>query len=164
MGKCAQTQKKTKMDNPTDHRLRLQSRIPAMRAWTSIGFCHYKCTNGIKRHLAVDTLGLPFFTHCTRASVSDDLGLIELLSQNLDYFRAKPMNIPKITILLDHGYHPEKITATLQTLYPQIMTKLRFQLAPKPTKAEKDAPGKTGFVPVATRWGKRTFKCLDGTM
>ncbi|MEH2041236.1 hypothetical protein [Nostoc sp.] len=70
-----------------------------MRAWTSIGFCHYKCTNGIKRHLAVDTLGLPFFTHCTRASVSDDLGLIELLSQNLDYFRAKPMNIPKITIL-----------------------------------------------------------------
>ncbi|WP_228013343.1 ACT domain-containing protein [Nostoc edaphicum] len=105
-----------------------------------------------------------FFTHCTRASVSDDLGLIELLSQNLDYFRAKPMNIPKITILLDHGYHPEKITAALQTLYPQIMTKLRFQLAPKPTKAEKDALGKTGFVPVATRWGKRTFKCLDGTM
>ncbi len=77
--------------------------------------------------------------------MSDDLGLIELLSQNLDYFRAKPMNIPKITILLDHGYHPEKITAALQTLYPQIMTKLRFQLAPKPTKAEKDAPGKTGF-------------------
>ena len=96
--------------------------------------------------------------------MSDDLGLIELLSQNLDYFRAKPMNIPKITILLDHGYHPEKITAALQTLYPQIMTKLRFQLAPKPTKAEKDALRKTGFVPVATRWGKRTFKCLDGTM
>jgi hypothetical protein len=92
--------------------------------------------------------------------VSDDLGLIELLSQNLDYFRAKPMNIPKITILLDHGYHPEKITAALQTLYPQIMTLLRFQLAPKPTKAEKDALGKTGFVPVATRWGKRTFTLL----
>jgi len=58
------------------------------------------------------------------------------------------------------GYHPEKITAALQTLYPQIMTKLRFQLAPKPTKAEKDALGKTGFVPVATRWGKRTFTLL----
>ena len=67
----------------------------------SKGFCHYKCTNGIKRHLAVDTLGLPFFTHCTKASVSDDRGLIELLSQNLNYFRAKPVNIPKITIL--HG-------------------------------------------------------------
>ncbi|MHC5612606.1 MAG: transposase [Nostoc sp.] len=118
----------------------------------SKGFCHYKCTNGIKRHLAVDTLGLPFFTHCTKASVSDDGGLIELLSQNLEYFHAKPVNIPKITILLDHGYHPDKITTALQTLYPRIMTKIRFQLAPKPTKAEKAALGKTGFVPIATRW------------
>lgn len=37
----------------------------------SKGFCFYKSTNGIKRHLAVDTLGFPFFTHCTRASLSD---------------------------------------------------------------------------------------------
>jgi transposase len=118
----------------------------------SKGFCHYKCTNGIKRHLAVDTLGLPFFTHCTKANVSDDQGLIELLSNNLDYLRAKPVNIPKITILLDHGYHPDKLTLELQKLYPQIMTKIRFQLAPKPTKAEKAALGKTGFVPVANRW------------
>lgn len=118
----------------------------------SKGFCHYKCTNGIKRHLAVDTLGLPFFTHCTKASVSDDQGLIELLSHNLNYFRAKPVNIPKITILLDSGYHPDKLTAELQKLYPQIMTKVRFELAPKPTKAEKIAQGQSGFVPVATRW------------
>lgn len=118
----------------------------------SKGFCHYKCTNGIKRHLAVDTLGLPLFTHCTKASVSDDSGLIELLSKNMEYFRAKPANIPKITILLDHGYHLDKITVALQTLYPQIMTKIRFQLASKPTKAEKAALGKTGFFPVATRW------------
>ena len=118
----------------------------------SKGFCHYKCTNGIKRHLAVDTLGLPFFTHCTPASVSDDQGLIELLSHHQDYFRAKPVNIPKITILLDHGYHPDTITTAVQKLYPQILTKIRFELAPKPTKAEKAAQGKTGFVPVATRW------------
>jgi transposase len=118
----------------------------------SKGFCFYKCTNGIKRHLAVDTLGFPFFTHCTKANVSDDMGLIEMLSQKLDYFRAKPVNIPKITILLDNGYHPEMITAALQDLYPQIMTKIRFELSPKPTKAEKAALGKTGFVVVATRW------------
>jgi transposase len=62
------------------------------------------------------------------------------------------VNIPKITILLDHGYHPDKITIALQKLYPQIMTKIRFELAPKPTKAEKAAQGKTGFVVVATRW------------
>ena len=45
-----------------------------------------------------------------------------------------------------------KITAALQLVYPQIMTKIRFQLALKPTKAEKAAQGKTGFVPIATRW------------
>ena len=38
----------------------------------SKGFCFYKTTNGIKRHLAVDTLGFPFFTLCTPANVSDD--------------------------------------------------------------------------------------------
>ena len=32
------------------------------------------------------------------------------------------------------------------------MTKIRFQLAPKPSLAEKVAQGKTGFVPVAARW------------
>lgn len=95
---------------------------------------------------------LPFFTHCTKANVSDDQGLIELLSQNLDYFRAKPVNMPKITILLDHGYHPDQLTLALQALYPQVMTKIRFKLAPKPTKAEKAAQGKIGFVSVATRW------------
>ena len=86
------------------------------------------------------------------SSVTDDQGLIELLSSNLDYFRAKPVNIPKITILLDHGYHPDTISKSLQKLYPPMMTKIRFQLAPKPTKAEKTAQGKTRFVPVATRW------------
>jgi hypothetical protein len=88
----------------------------------SKGFCHYKCTNGIKRHLAVDILGLPFFTHCTPANVSDDQGLIEMVSHNLHYFRAKPVNIPKVTILLDHGYHPDKLTVALKAIYPQVMT------------------------------------------
>ena len=97
------------------------------------------CTNGIKRHLAVDTLGLPFFTHCTPANVSDDQGLIELLSHNLDYFRAKPVNIPKITILLDHGYHPNKVTTELQKHYPQIMTKIRFCSGTKTNQSREDS-------------------------
>lgn len=58
----------------------------------------------------------------------------------------------KITILLDSGYHPDKLTEALQQVYPQMMTKIRFELAPKPSKAEKAAQGKMGFVPVATRW------------
>lgn len=116
------------------------------------GFCFYKSTNGIKRHLAVDTLGLPFFTLCTPANVSDDAGLIEMLKVNIQYFKSKPVNIPKITILLDNGYHLDKLIEALQKVYPQIMTKVRFELSPKPSKAEKAAQGKTGFVPIATRW------------
>jgi hypothetical protein len=118
----------------------------------SKGFCFYKCTNGIKRHLAVDSLGFPFFTHCTKASVSDDAGLIEMLSLNIDYFKTKPVELAKTTILLDHGYHPEKLTQALEALYPEIMTKIQFELSAKPSRAEKEAKGQTGFVPVATRW------------
>jgi hypothetical protein len=98
----------------------------------SKGFCFYKSTNGIKRHLAVDSLGFPFFTHCTRANVSDDAGLIEMLSLNIDYFKSKPVNIPKITILLDHGYHVKHLIEELEKVYPQIMTKLRFELSTSP--------------------------------
>jgi len=118
----------------------------------SKGFCFYKSTNGIKRHLAVDTLGFPFFTHCTPANISDDAGLIEMLSLNIDYFKSKPVNIPKVTILLDHGYHVEHLIEELEKVYPQMMTKVRFELSTKPSKQEKAAQGKTGFVPAVARW------------
>lgn len=94
----------------------------------SKGFCRYKTTNGIKRHLAVDTLGFPFFTHCTPADVSDDVGLIELLTANIEFFRLKPMNIPKITVWLDHGYHPQKLEEALAKVYPQIMMPVQVLL------------------------------------
>lgn len=118
----------------------------------SKGFCFYKATNGIKRHLAVDTLGFPFFTHCTKANVSDDAGLIEMLRQNLNYFQSKPVNIPKITILLDHGYHPDHLRQELEKVYPQIMRKIKFELSRKPSTQEKAAQGKSGFIPALARW------------
>ena len=118
----------------------------------SKGFCHYKSTNGIKRHLAVDSLGFPFFSHCTKANVTDDAGLIEMLSAHIEYFKRKPVNVPKITLLLDHGYHPNKIIAALQALYPAILQKVRFERSAKPSRAEKLAQGKSGFVVVQTRW------------
>jgi transposase len=118
----------------------------------SKGFCSYKATNGIKRHLAVDSLGFPFFTHCTRANVSDDQGLIEMLLKHIDYFEQKPETLPKTTILLDHGYHPEKIRKALEQVYREIMTKIKFEVSAKPSKAEKVAQGQSGFVPVAVRW------------
>ena len=78
--------------------------------------------------------------------------LIEMLSQNIDYFKSKPLQLPKITILLDNGYHPDKLTQALELIYPEIMTKIQLQLSPKPSKAEKEAKGKSGFVPVKARW------------
>ena len=112
----------------------------------------YKAANGIKRHLAVDSLGFPFFTHCTRANRTDDQGLIEMLTKNIDYFREKPADLPKTTILLDHGYHPDKLQKALAAVYPEIMTKIQFEVSPKPSKTEKAITGKSGFVPVAVRW------------
>lgn len=118
----------------------------------SKGFCFYKATNGIKRHLAVDTLGFPFFTHCSPANVSDDTGLIDLLTLNIDYFKAKPVNVPKITILLDHGYHPAHLIDALEQVYPQIMGKVRFERSSKPAKQTQQGQGKSGFVSAKARW------------
>ncbi|MGV0024875.1 IS5 family transposase [Phormidesmis priestleyi] len=118
----------------------------------SKGYCFYKSTNGIKRHLAVDTLGFPFFTHCTPANISDDGGLIEMLTLNIDYFKSKPMNIPKITILLDHGYHAASLIEALEKVYPQVMRKIRFERSTKPSKQQKAEQGKSGFVPAVARW------------
>ena len=111
-----------------------------MPVWSRKGFVFTNLrmeSRGIQQQIAQ---GFLFFVHCTKANVSDDKGLIEMLSDNIDYFKSKLLNIPKITILLDNGYHP------------QIMTKIRFELSPKPSKAEKEKEGKIGFVPVKTRW------------
>ena len=75
-----------------------------------------------------------------------------MVTQNLDYFRSKPMNIPKITILLDHGYHQEHLRQELEKEYPQIMRKIKFERSTKPSTQEKAAAGKSGFVPSVARW------------
>ncbi|MEG4572172.1 hypothetical protein QUA56_05505 [Microcoleus sp. N3A4] len=62
-----------------------------------------------------------------------------MLTQNIDYFKSQPLELPKITILVDRGYHPEKLTSSLEQIYPQIMTKIQFELSAKPSKAQKEA-------------------------
>jgi hypothetical protein len=75
-----------------------------------------------------------------------------MLSINIDYFKSKPVELPKTTILLDNGYHPDKIEKELKQIYPEIMSKIQWELSPKPSKAEKEKSGKSGFVPVKVRW------------
>jgi Transposase DDE domain len=75
-----------------------------------------------------------------------------MFEQNIDYFKSKPVNIPKITVMTDHGYDPKYLTTELEKIYPQIMTKIKFEVAPKLSKQEKAAPGKSGFVVIPMRW------------
>ena len=79
------------------------------------GYCHYKCTNGIKRHLLVDVLGDPYFVKCTAANISDDEGLLEKIKENKEYFLNLPAG-PVITMLLDNGYHKEYLEAEIRRL------------------------------------------------
>lgn len=51
-----------------------------------------------------------------------------------------------------NGYHPEHLITELKKIYPQILTKIKFELSEKPSKQQKEAQGKSGFVPVKARW------------
>ena len=91
------------------------------------GFCRYKATNGIKRHLCVDVLGTPFFVVCTPANISDDDGFIQIVKENLDFFIELPEISDEyaLTILLDSGYNKKNIENKLKILYPQILSKIK---------------------------------------
>lgn len=75
-----------------------------------------------------------------------------MLTTNMDYFRQKPLDLEKTTIMLDHGYHPKTIQAALEQGYPESMSKIQFEVAAKLSKSEKADQGKLGFVPIAVRW------------
>ena len=120
------------------------------------GYCHYKCTNGIKRHLLVDVLGNPYFVHCTAANISDDEGLLEIIRASKDYFLDLPAD-HTITILLDHGYHKEYLEAEIEKIEAALRSKINIELSAPITPAQKLAakqenPAKQGFVVIAKRW------------
>jgi hypothetical protein len=53
----------------------------------------------------------------------------------------------------------EHLTKDLENIYPEIMTKIKFELSEKPSKAEKKAQGKSGFVPVKARSNAWMERC-----
>ena len=120
------------------------------------GYCWYKTTNGIKRHLLVDVLGNPYFVHCTKASVSDDDGLIAIIRENKQYF----LNLPVghwVTILLDNGYHQEYLEGEIKKIDEELAKRLRIEIAEKITpeqraQAKVENPIKQGFVVIKRRW------------
>jgi Transposase DDE domain len=117
----------------------------------SKGFCFYKSTNGIKRHLAVDVLGYPVFTYCSKASETDDQGLINMFLENKSYFVNRPKSLSSLTVLVDSGYHIDFLTKNLKE-HPEILEEVTFENSPKISKEMKEQKGLTGFVPIAKRW------------
>ena len=120
------------------------------------GYCHYKCTNGIKRQRFVDVLGTPYFVKCTAANISDDEGVLEIIKENKDYF----LNLPAghtITILLDNGYHKEYLEGEIEKIEAELSNKIKIELSTKITPEQKaiskqENPAKLGFVVIAKRW------------
>jgi len=120
------------------------------------GFCWYKATNGIKRHLLVDVLGNPYFVLCTKASVSDDEGLLIIIKENKQYFLDLPA-LQTVTILLDSGYHKEHLEQEIEKIEPELARRIKIEIAEKITPLQRTAakaenPEKKGFVVIKKRW------------
>jgi transposase len=63
--------------------------------------------SGIKRHIAVDTNGLPHAIHVTTANVTDRAGAIEMVEQH----KASLSNVANL--LVDGGYTGEKFAKSI---------------------------------------------------
>lgn len=44
--------------------------------------------------------------------------------KNLDYFKSKREDILGLPIVMDNGYHPQKLTIELEKTYPKIMSEI----------------------------------------
>jgi len=74
------------------------------------GYDGNKKVSGIKRHIAVDTQGLPHIIHITTANISDRAGAIEAFSANIDHLsRVK-------NVLGDSGYTGENFANGVETM------------------------------------------------
>ncbi|SKA04812.1 Transposase DDE domain-containing protein [Pilibacter termitis] len=69
-----------------------------------------KKISGIKRHIAVDSQGLPHNTHVTTASISDKAGALEMFEQS-------PHTFPKLqNVMFDTGYMGKSFQEKMQAL------------------------------------------------
>lgn len=74
------------------------------------GYDAGKKISGIKRHIAVDTNGLPHAIHVTAANVTDRAGALEMLENKKEQLKT----VKKV--LVDGGYTGETFNNEVQTL------------------------------------------------
>jgi putative transposase len=107
------------------------------------GYDAGKKITGRKRHLLVDTIGLPIAVKVTAASESDQAGARQLFAESTD----KIKNIKKVWV--DGTYRGVEWYALVKEQYG-------IEL-----EVKQNAPGVKGFVAVAKRWMvERTFGWL----
>lgn len=107
------------------------------------GYDAGKKITGRKRHLLVDTLGLPIAVKVTAASVSDQAGARELLAE----MKGKVLHLQKIWV--DGTYRGADWHAAVKKDYG-----IELEVV-------QNEPGVKGFVPQAKRWVvERTFGWL----
>ena len=86
-------------------------------------FCHYKCTNGIKRHMLVDVLWIPVCVKITTANIWDREWWKKLAKENQDILKwIKAM-------LADHWYASKWFKISIKKT-----TWITVTISPKPTK------------------------------
>jgi putative transposase len=109
------------------------------------GYDGGKKTNGRKRHVLVDTLGLLLAVAVTVGSVSDSAGAVKLLGE-----KVRPFTHPRLKrIHADSAYDRDGLKDYLAS--EECPTVLELVIRKKP-------PGVKGFVPVRKRWVvERTF-------
>ena len=109
----------------------------------STGIDGGKRVNGRKRHLAVDTLGLPWAIYVSAANMSDNRGGCTLV----DRLKGKVPRMRKIAA--DHGYKDAFIE------YVGAKTNWEVEIVQRPESAQ-------GFIPEKHRWPvERTYGWLN---
>jgi transposase len=74
------------------------------------GYDAGKKVSGIKRHIAVDTKGLPHAIHITTANITDRAGAIEMIG-------AAKENLENVkNVLVDGGYSGEKFSSEIKNI------------------------------------------------
>jgi len=130
------------------------------------GFCHYKCTNGIKRHLLVDTLGNPYFILCSKASLSDNHGLLEIIREHKQFFLEL---LQEVTILLDNGYQKRYLEEEIEKMEPLLRNKIIIEISKKnhtgtESQIEERESTEARICGDCEAMGSRKNQCVDKSM
>jgi transposase len=111
------------------------------------GYDAGKKVSGIKRHLMVDTLGLPHALHVTTANIGDREGAVEMLTMYLDDLsRVKKL-------LVDAGYSGENFANSVKEI---LGNDVEVEVVKRSDQHK--------FVVLPKRWiAERTFGWLDNS-